>query len=140
MKSGNYSTKTEICSLFLHLFPLKLWNISIFSNKSKSVNVIEVNNFLMNGSFTLLYIIYDLTFNCVPVLKDSVQNSRNFQNLKKFQNFYKILNTRHYNFIFSHTYIVRNIIKPHAHLRMKLDISLYYLWNNTSILNLIHQN
>ena len=25
--------KTEICSLFLDLFPLKLWNISIFPNK-----------------------------------------------------------------------------------------------------------
>ena len=28
-----YSTKTEICLLFLDLFPLKLWNISIFPNK-----------------------------------------------------------------------------------------------------------
>ena len=33
MKSGNYSTKTEICLLFLDLFLLKLWYISIFPNK-----------------------------------------------------------------------------------------------------------
>ena len=32
-KNGNYSTKTEICSLFLDLFPLKLLNKYIFPNK-----------------------------------------------------------------------------------------------------------